>query len=330
MSEGAPEPRLALVPSEVQGGNRVRAVKGRLHVRPANETFHDFLINYIKWTFGEQWWKSQTGVPAEQRHVVFQWTHDDYDSKRAHEEDGGPPLGEPHHEQDAIGSSWALLSLGYDLFCVAAAQGIPDYLADRLRNRQYFQGARYELAVAALLLRSGFSLEWLDADAGDEVRCEFIARLGSDGATVAVEAKSRRRAGVIHQPGEFTYEGDVTGLLKQIRQGEKKKPDDIPLLVFVDVNLPPSPDVPPQDRQWYSDLTAALARLRTATPDQPDVFGALVVTNFSSHHQGASGLAAQDEWIIVDPKHSEHPVPSDARAAIEWGLSRHDFIPSEV
>jgi hypothetical protein len=71
---------------------------------------------------------------------------------------------------------------------------------DRLKTDDQFQWARYELAVAAIFIRSGFDIEWLDQRKGPGKRCEFIATHRLTGEVISVEAKSRHRAGRFSNP----------------------------------------------------------------------------------------------------------------------------------
>ena len=61
----------------------------------------------------------------------------------------------------------------------------------RLGKREQFQGARYEIAVAAIFVRAGYKIEWL-TDASRRLP-EFIARRDGSDVEIAVEAKSRPR-----------------------------------------------------------------------------------------------------------------------------------------
>ncbi len=92
-----------------------------------------------------------------------------------------------------------LISLAWDVATLIHAGEPPDELIDRLRDRDNFQGARYELAIAAIFARLDCSIEWLDPDPAlrKVKRVEFEASHRPTGQRFAVEAKSRHRAGVL-------------------------------------------------------------------------------------------------------------------------------------
>jgi hypothetical protein len=58
----------------------------------------------------------------------------------------------------------------------------------RLRSYEAFQGARYEIAVAATFVRCGFDIEWVEEKA--KKHCEFNATHKGTGENIAVETKS--------------------------------------------------------------------------------------------------------------------------------------------
>jgi hypothetical protein len=66
---------------------------------------------------------------------------------------------------------------------------------ERIRLPDQFQGARYELSIAAVFSRAGYEVEWLTAR--DRKLPEFIATHQTAKTEIAVEAKSRHRPGVL-------------------------------------------------------------------------------------------------------------------------------------
>ena len=53
----------------------------------------------------------------------------------------------------------ALTALSYDVYTLRNAGALPQRLVVRLRSHAEFQGAKYEIAVAAIIRRAGFRLE---------------------------------------------------------------------------------------------------------------------------------------------------------------------------
>jgi len=72
------------------------------------------------------------------------------------------------------GDTLALLTLAFDVYILRQQGNLPSKLLDRLRSKDQFQGARYEIAIAATFVRAGFDVEFLDEKV--QKRGEFIAR----------------------------------------------------------------------------------------------------------------------------------------------------------
>ncbi len=321
------EPHLSLVPSVIWDGKRWRAVFSKLYYRPLTETFHEFLIQVIKWTFGEPWWRSQVGMIEGQRHIVVRWAYQyaDLTQKAIWNKDSAPPFAVP-----ANGPTWALLSLGYDLFCLQACNVLPDFVVERLRNRSAYQGARYEIAVAAILMRSGFNITFLDESSKSDKHCEFIATHRSKGIMIGVEAKSRRRPGAVNESGEFSYSEDVRGLENLVRQAKKQGPAGLPFLIFIDLNLPASPGLPSAERPWMKDVMKLMDRLGVPTAESPDPYSALVLTNYAFHFGNPNSRVPKPEWGMVISRYAMHPIDVHHIAVLEETLDRYGVIPAEV
>ena len=65
---GPPSMKFPLGPDQVG-----RIIWNALHIRPKTETFHEFIINVLKWTVGPAWYEEQVGLSPEKRHVIAQW-----------------------------------------------------------------------------------------------------------------------------------------------------------------------------------------------------------------------------------------------------------------
>ena len=326
------EPHLQLVPSVIWKGRRIRALWNSLYFRPEKETFHEFLIYVVLWTLGEQWWKHQIRMPVEERHVVTRWR---YNFSEFTKKNVGKPTDTSSSERftgDTSGTIHALLALGYDLFCLQTKNALPEFLIKKLRSNQDFQGARYEVTVAAIMTRAGFEITYLDDKGIQQKHCEFIAKHKETGIEIGVEAKSRVRPGVLNTKGEFDYHEDWKGVGQLVRKARKQKPPALPFFIFVDVNLPPSPNDPPDKKPWLRDMIAAFDKSYEApTAQNPDPFNALFPTNFAYYYGEDPAEPVYGEWGFIIPRFSETLLP-DSRpidTTIE-SLERYGKVPEEV
>jgi hypothetical protein len=181
------------------------------------------------------------------------------------------------------------------------------------------------------MMRAGFDIEYLDEKASNDKHCEFIATHRRTGIKVGVEAKSRKRPGVLNEPGVFDYEEDWRGIQQLIRKAKKQRPVGLPFFIFVDVNLPPSPHVPWPDKPWIRDVQRVLGTLGTPSLENPDPFTALFPTNYAQYYGSNVESAAPPEWGAVVPKHPivSLPEPTILRDITD-ALARYGLIPREV
>ena len=329
----APEPHLGLVSSVVGNGTRIRAVLNTLYPRPASETFHEFLVDFMKWTFGKAWWMQQVATPTRSQHVVIRWTKAfAVNSRRPPTESVNTEFGR-NFATVASAPTRALLTLSYDLYCLRSKDKLSIAMLERLRDRQRFQSARYEVAVACILLRAGFELKLLDEDAWSEKHCEFVATHRATGQRLAIEAKSRVRPGALHEPGELTYTEDVKGLINLVRRASKQGLPAIPLVVFIDVNLPPTPGTPVHKKQWMRDANAVADQRdrRALQPGGgPTPYSLLIMTNFGFQFGNEDGISAPVELSAILPERPCIQLSTDTVNAIVASAQGYSRIPDDV
>lgn len=333
MTRFSPEPHLGLVASVVGNGKRFRQVSNELYPRPANETFHEFLTNVVKWTFGKEWWLQQVALPTHSQHIIIPWTKVwAANSRRPPLETANTDVGTRFAVRGSAPTK-ALLALGYDLYCLQAKDKLPVAMVERLRDRRRFQSVRYEIAVAATMLRAGFDLQMLDDDTLKSKHCEFIAIHRVTGLRAAVEAKSRVRPGALHERGQFTYQEDAKGLANLVRRASKQGFPNMPLIIFVDVNLPPTPGVDPHNKRWVRDANAVadeFDRRALQSEGSPAKYSLLMMTNFGFQFGDTDGVAAPVEAGAILPEHPSVQLPANIVGTIVASTGQYGRIPDEV
>jgi hypothetical protein len=196
--------------------------------------------------------------------------------------------------------------LGFDLIHLRHQRALPHDLVHRLTSHREFQGARYEIAIAATFVRAGFKVDFIE----DETRKhpEFVATDPALSVQIEVETKSRHRAGILHQPGALdearALRGDVEGL---VNEGLAQASGRRPFMLFVDVNVLPVPGIPFHERAWFQDVWASMQALSEPTAARPDGFNGLFFTSFPFHSEG-SGVATlagpmSECASVVDHRH---------------------------
>jgi len=180
----------------------------------------------------------------------------------------------------------SFFTVAYDLFVIADNAEPRDRLLKSLRVADQFHGARYELMIAACLVRAGFSFTFSDEEDLSTGHSDGLAVHRRTGKRYAVEMKTKGRPGVLGKPGERppheTMRGNVS---RQLREA-LAKPADAERLIFIDMNLPPSPrGGQGEGVSWQGDAVAS----KRAVEEQPgnlprDATGFVVFTNMPSNY----------------------------------------------
>jgi len=314
-------------PQTIFNGERLRAVRNVLHRRPIKETFAEFLLHHLKWTLGKNWHDGQIALTPSQRHQIMLWYRALNENYREVIENPGNETPDGTFRAFPTGDTLALLTLAFDVYILRQQGNLPSKLLDRLRSKDQFQGARYEIAIAATFVRAGFDVEFLDEKV--QKRGEFIARHPVFGDNVEVEAKSRHRAGVLGQSGSPDEAKAVRAVVENlVNDALSHNLGDKPFLIFVDLNAPGQPGVPTKDVPWFQDIGTMVQSLSEPTPENPDPCNGMMFTNFSFHWSGKNQAAGGGHFSII-PVYAVHPLKSETLAAIEKALQNYGVIPQD-
>ncbi len=288
-------------------GYRVIGVGSTLFWIPPTETFHEFLIRFLKKVLTPEWYRVQRDAPEGERHVIAKWYASYCDWQKTHAADKNRVEG--GWAVLPSGDVWAILTLGYDLYCLAHSLDLPEDLIQRLRNRDQFQGARYEVAVAATFARDDYKIDYLKSES--DKSCEFIAKHEQTGEQVGVEVKSRHRHGVLHLRGDRqSIEEIKVGVAHLLNEAIQQKPSDLPFVISIDLNLPASQAPEPGDKIWFNDVKQALANLGETSKEKPEQFTVLFITNYSYHYESDQAIntgAYSADTLTIIPKFAKHP-----------------------
>jgi hypothetical protein len=292
-------------------GHRFVAVGSRLYFHQEWRTFTDFLLFYVRDVLGRDWWTKQAAKQGYERHPVLQW-HDRWveASRTARPEEGGLVSGVPS------GLMIALLLLAYDLYVLRDHSKLQD--VQRLRHRDQFQGARYELFVAATFIRAGFDFAYEDESDTRQKHAEFVATHKESGLVLAVEAKARQSA--------VKVPFDITSIRPGIRQllvsAAEKKPVQ-PLIVFLEVNLPPEPR--DQLPRWAPQVDEVVKEMvKDAGGEWP--FAALFCTNRPHVYGQPDEPDPTKQFAFIRPHASA--IPLSILQVLERAVGQYGNVPN--
>ncbi|MGQ7934715.1 YecA family protein [Paraburkholderia sp. D1E] len=302
-----------IISAQTENGYRFVAVKDKLMYSDKWKTFHDFLVAYIASVLGADWGAAELAKSPMIRHPVSNWYQLACANQRRYVKEPGKVGSGPMTGADA-----AYLFLAYDLYALAHNAELQAKLIARLKNIDNFEGARYEVFVAATLIRAGFEIEFENEDDRTTTHCEFTARFKRSGKKFSVEAK--HRAGARPRLGRLF-----------INAMQKKA--DHPRIVFIDANMPDdggTQNGPPMMNVAIRKLRGLEGNLINGKP-LPAAY--VIVTNTPWHHHLDSTsfrcCLDVDGFQIPDFK-ANVPAPSlrDAIDARERHIELHELMKS--
>ncbi|MGB9989845.1 YecA family protein [Pseudoduganella rhizocola] len=175
------------------GGRRLVAVKNKILYSDKWKTFHDFLFDFIKRKLDPDWGTAEIAKPLAQRHPILIWYDHLCRAQQAHAIPG------KISSMEANGAAISYLRLAYDLYSMEHNSELQAKLINRLKHPEQFLAARYELFVAATMIRAGYAIVLEDEDDRTSSHCEFTATHTATGRQFSVEAKCRNGANL--RPG---------------------------------------------------------------------------------------------------------------------------------
>lgn len=300
-----------IIAAQMQNGIRFVAVNDRLYHSDKWKTFHDFLGDYIRSVLTPEWGNSEIKKPLERRHPILQWYDKICEQQRRSFMVPGEVISAP-----MTGAMRAWLHLAYDLYALAHNAEVQRKLIARLQRIESFFGARYEVSVAAALVRAGFSIAFENEDDRSRSHCEFVVTHGRTGKSFSVEAKRAQSGRVVRQ------------IVRALQ-----KDADHPRVVFVDLNSPDDGAAVPvpvyverafQQLRRFEELDPAAGRLQPAY---------LFLTNAPWEHHLETADARQ--FLLAEGFHIpdfkiDYAAPSlrDAILSRDSHVEMHDLIRS--
>jgi hypothetical protein len=250
---------------------------------------HDHALHF----FGTDYLAKEESKPFTQRNTAIQWMHSYLDHIQEFEQRGKNTNLELRL---GVGAAW--FRFAYDLFTIRDNAKVEKRVKKRLLANRDFQGARYELWVAAICITAGFDLDFEDETDPSKIHTEFIATDRQSTTKIAVEAKSRHRRGVQGFAGGVDVRPGGKVDIRGVVLAGYKKSSALPLYVFVDVNLPPVAETNVW-RRWMHEIDVTMSDL--AAEGYADLCPANVVffSNDPSHYVGTGriGDVSDQLWL---------------------------------
>ena len=294
------------------------------------ETLHDFFCSYMKDCLGQEWGAAELKKEFSERHIIIQWAGQLLERVR---KDCIP--GRKIQNTPMTGLAMAYLSLAYDLFVLRNNYNLQKTIVQRLKNKDQFQGARYELYVTASFLKAGFDINFENETDGTTTHVEFEAIHKETKKLYSVEAKSRHRKGVIGRSGNCNDFKKLTLRIGNLLNKALKKDAKHKRIIFIDLNMPPHQLSKPN---WHIEICKAISKIQKKGIDgSPTPSAFLFFTNHPNHYIGERGTAQKPNFFLSatnDPKFNleNNTIPPDFSLDQEirqiWNsLHKHGKIP---
>jgi len=330
-NQSLPEPHLHIVKSVIWKNSRWRVIWNRLFPCPIKESFHEFLLRILTSTFGDKWYQNQIQLPETERHILRRWFNS-YNEWKKNTQIDENKINAYSWGAMPTGPVMALHSFAYDIFCLQQVNKLPKFLVKRLKNMAEFQGARYEVAIAAIIARAGFDIVFLDNKIKTQRHCEFIAKNKYFGEEIAVEAKSRHRKGVVHEKGKIDYSSIIKGDVKNLFVDAcSQGPNKIPYFIFIDLNVLPTPSTELVSKPWFADIKLIMDEYGEPSAENPDVFSALTFTNFCHYYEGDTNIVSAEDYLQIISLFPKVKIKNSLTInEIRESLHRYYRIPEEI
>lgn len=302
-------------------GQRIVVVGRDILVCDKSATVTDVLFDYPKHVFGADWWRSEAEKSIDRQHQVVRWWFHVVDQAKSHQPG---PSGVCAMEPDGV--TCAYLLLAYDLYVLRHHLKLQASAIQRLKHPDQFQGARFELLVTATLIRAGWQIEFEDETDVTQKHSELTAIHQSTGARLSVEAKSRHREGVLGQPGNPVELKEVKLGLHRLMRKASAKQSGLPLIVFVDLNVPPE-RLDRENGQWRDELRSEVSAYLAEFVSCP--IALLVAMNCPHHYAPAGEAESLSMAYLCRPTNAVPPLPDwQIASEIEDALMQHGRIPN--
>jgi hypothetical protein len=317
-----PEPHIHFSKGTLINGNRLRAIGNNIYTTPCNYPFHEFLEDFAIGLIDEKWWLSQEGMPIFEQSALFRHAY-------AHQKNKFDAIKQNKKMVPCTGSNVFWMSLGYDLLCLHHKFAPPpSKVMKRLIDRGSFQSARYEIAIAATLLKSGCNVYWHNEATLSRKHGEFIATHRTTGVRFEVEVKSKPRDGVLNENG--TLSDEFKGSEKLLKTALGQAPYDMPYIIFIDLNLPYQ-NKPENEKAISIETRKLIKKCSYSLLKKNGSYSLIITTNFPFHYDDIDSTSLTPEIIFCPPIDPAYfPLPQEIQDDIKNSLLRYGVIPEEA
>lgn len=220
------------------------------------------------------------------------------------------------------GKAYAILHFSYDLYVLQHNHKLESRLLERIKNKEGFNGARYEAFVFSTLIRAGLKLTYLDETSGKNGKVTECIAEDITGEKVFVEAKTRNVRNVL---GASDGNPNKLNLYRNIRLAIEKKPDG-PYVIFVDTNFPELSVM--VDHEKIKKIQEVFRRIEKEFPnDLPNLF---CITNIPFHYGSDTEVPANSAYGFIIPQSPRFQLKkNEILDKIIGSIEKYQYLPKE-
>lgn len=311
-------------------GKKIIAVGNELHWMPEERCkfFPDFLGRHLMTVLTPEWYAAQRLLPQDEQHQIAKLYVSMCRFQQAVSRDA-----DGTYRIEPSGAMLVWNRLAYDMYLIRHNAKLQRDIIDRLRHKDQFQGARYELCVAAAFIVAGFEINYAENDSEPGKKVEFVAVHKKTGLELSVEAKSRRRNGVLDYVDSNAKPGGV-GIANLLGEALAKNPSRA-YVICIDVNLP-VPNESIVGGEWYREVRQTIDHAEGRWGGNTFPASATICTNDPSHYymdtvapQG-NGVDGFGFWAFGKCHATAlNPLEGEILEGILIALSQRSKIPNE-
>lgn len=120
-------------------------------------------------------------------------------------------------------------------------------------------------------------------------------------------------------------------MFRLYKRALSKAPPKLPFVIFLDLNLPPTPKLKPFDKKWFRELGQMINKFDKIKPQKSNEATIVVITNFSWYYLGSKKTKNKPESLIIlhnNPKNSLQNIETFTN--LKTGTEQYGLIPPEI
>lgn len=287
----------------------------------SDETFNDFLVEYVQQIISKSWFKDERKKAST--HPLIIW-NDSINAMKSNVDKGDSEFFSfvPNNKIAAF------MNLAYDLFIIDHNHRLQQDIIKRLLIKEQFHSARYELFVTSICIRAGLKIEYENEKDRKKKHVEFIAFDVSSGEKIGVEAKYKMR----ESTNSYSIDLDkikIGNITRLINDATAKNPG-LPEFIFLELNLPPK-----QSQVILSGKDKFQTMIRQTNQIMKDIngndfFNIIFFTNHAPFFDSDNELVSKMDYILMISQNPKYKLlnQNEIIEKISKVLFNYDKIPS--